>query len=137
MSRRSFIKTVIGLGFLPIAVKAKVINNVQPATDILLQQSAIAGFQYYQAENIFTQMNIGDSLTLQAEPQNKYDHNAIAVYWKNSKLGYIPRRENKTLIQMLQRGQKLTAEIKHLQNSASVWERISVNVFLKQQLMSI
>ncbi len=133
MSRRHFIKSVLRLGLLPIATKAEIITESKQTPSVLLQHSSIAGYQYYEGENIWLQMKIGDALILQREPQNRNDPHAIAVYWKHSKLGYIPRRENRTITQMMDRGQKLNAQIQQLQNKAAPWGRIDAIIYLTQQ----
>ena len=130
MSRRSFIKSVLSLGLLPIATKAESITASKQTQTILLQHSPISGFQYYEGENVWSQMKVADALTLQREPQNRYDTHAIAVYWQQSKLGYIPRRENRTLTQMLDRGQTRNAQIQRLQNEAAPWGRIEVKIYI-------
>jgi len=132
MSRRSFIKSVLGLGLLPVATKARSITETEQPPGILLQHSPIAGFQYCEGENIWPQMNVADALSLQREPQNRHDPHAIAVYWRQSKPGYLPRRENRTLAQMLDRGQRLNAQIQRLQNAAAPWGRVEITVYLKQ-----
>ena len=129
-SRRSFINSVLGLDLLPIATKSKSITDPQQNSTILLQHSPIVGFQYYEGENIWPQMKVGDALTLQREPGNCYDTHTITVYWKYSKLGYIPRRENRTLAQMMDRGQTLNAQIQQLQNEAAPWGRIEVKIYI-------
>ncbi len=78
-------------------------------------------------------MKVGDALRLQREPQNRYDPHAIAVYWQQLKLGYIPRRENRTLAQMLDRGQILNTQIEQLQSEAGPWGRVEIAVYLEQQ----
>ena len=133
MSRRSFIKSVLGLGILPVAVKAKSIIEPEQTPGILLHHSPLTGFQYYEGENIWPQMKVGDALRLQREPQNRYDPHAIAVYWQQLKLGYIPRRENRTLAQMLDRGQILNTQIEQLQSEAGPWGRVEIAVYLEQQ----
>ena len=129
-SRRRFIKSVLSLGLLPLATKAKSITDPKQTPSILLQHSPIAGFQYYEGENIWPQMKVADALTLQRESQNRYDTHAIVVYWQQSKLGYIPRQENRTLAQMMDRGQTLNAQIQQLQNKAAPWGRIEVKIYM-------
>jgi len=131
-SRRSFIKSVLGLGLLPFATKAKSLTDAKQTPTILLQHSPIAGFQYYEGENIWPQMKVADALILQREPQNRYDTHAIAVYWQQSKFGYIPRRENRTLAQMLDRGQTLNAQIQQLKNEAAPWGRVKIAIYIDQ-----
>ncbi len=54
----------------------------------------IAGFAHYDGVRCFDKLKIGDELTMVLEPNNHYDHHAIALYKDDMKLGYIPRSEN-------------------------------------------
>jgi hypothetical protein len=64
----------------------------------------IAGFTYYEGPVVFGQLQIGTVLRLVAEPENRYDPDAIALYFEEYKLGFIPRAENKTLSIFFQQG---------------------------------
>lgn len=66
----------------------------------------IAGFQYYTGATAIPQMTLGTKLTLKAEPTNRYDEFAVEIYYKDTKLGYLPRGENK-MIHLLLRSNKL------------------------------
>lgn len=57
----------------------------------------IAGFGHHQGATVFDQLKIGEELTMVLEPNNHYDHQAIALYRDDVKLGYIPRCENHNL----------------------------------------
>ncbi|MCL2137674.1 MAG: HIRAN domain-containing protein [Coriobacteriia bacterium] len=61
----------------------------------------IAGFTYYDGISVFDDLSIGTSVALRAEPDNPYDPNAVAVFYGNSKLGYIPRNTNKLISDLL------------------------------------
>lgn len=64
----------------------------------------IAGFTYYEGPIVFNRLQIGTELRLVVEPENQYDHDAIALYFEEHKLGFIPRTENKTLSIFLKQG---------------------------------
>jgi len=132
MSRRRFLKTILGTALLPVAAIANARLQQQSQT-LLLQHSPIAGFQYYEGENLWPLMHIGDELMLKREPDNRYDRHAMAVYWNDNKLGYIPRHENRTLAQLFDHGQKLTAQIRRLQTEAGPWGRVEIAVYLQVQ----
>jgi hypothetical protein len=76
-------------------------------------------------------MREGDPLTLVREPANPYDPKAVRVDWQGQKLGYVPRLENTAVAQMLDRGERLTARIVRLQESADPWERMRFFVELE------
>jgi hypothetical protein len=64
----------------------------------------IAGFTYYDGPVVFSQLQTGTALRLAAEPENRHDPNAIALYFGEHKLGFIPRSENKTLSIFFEQG---------------------------------
>ena len=61
----------------------------------------IAGFTYYDGLEVIDQLTLGAMVTLKAEPENPYDPDAVAVYFGETKLGYIPRIKNNALSQLL------------------------------------
>ena len=62
---------------------------------------SIAGIEYYEALFVINELKIGDKLTLKAEPKNIHDENAVAIYYKDVKLGYIPRSANYSISVLL------------------------------------
>ncbi len=50
--------------------------------------------------------------TLRLEPDNPHDHRAIEVHWNSHKLGYIARRDNKVLHNLMREGASLTALVR-------------------------
>ena len=55
----------------------------------------IAGFTYYDGALAFKNLEIGIKLKLKLDPENKFDARAVAIYYKDHKLGYIPKAENR------------------------------------------
>lgn len=64
----------------------------------------IAGFTYWDGLEVFDELKIGTILTLEAEPTNGHDPNAVKILYKNTMLGYIPRSENELISKFLQLG---------------------------------
>ena len=64
----------------------------------------IAGFKYWDGIEVFNHLKIGTPLHLVREEDNKYDAEAIAVYWKDAKLGFIPSSMNTDLSKFLDMG---------------------------------
>jgi hypothetical protein len=66
---------------------------------------SIAGTSFIQGSWEFVQrMRPNIALILKREPTNKYDTNAVAVYWAQKKLGYVPRGFAKELAPLLDKG---------------------------------
>ncbi len=83
-----------------------------PSMDRYFEDFHIAGFVYYDGVEVFNELKIGTELTLIVEPQNKYDIFAVAIYYQNHKLGYIPRSHNKYISKFLNLGHKDIFEVK-------------------------
>lgn len=69
-----------------------------------LANFTIAGFTYYDGVDCFDELSIGKEVKLVMDTQNKYDPRAVAVYYKDFKLGYIPRQENRIFYKLLTMG---------------------------------
>lgn len=70
---------------------------------------SVAGLPYYQWPRVSNHIRVQDILHLQREPANPHDHHAIAVYWNKHKLGYIPRKDNKVIKNLMDQGKTIKA----------------------------
>ncbi len=64
----------------------------------------VAGIEYYEALFAIEEMKVGDELILKREYNNIYDENAVEVYYKDIKLGYIPRSANYSIARIMDAG---------------------------------
>jgi hypothetical protein len=108
------------------------IGQAQPSVEamILVRSSPLAGFQFHAGEELWRQMQVGDRLTLVREPENPHDPNAIRVDWRQVKLGYVPRRDNRQVARQIDLGAALEARISKLRESRNPWDRIEFEVVL-------
>jgi hypothetical protein len=97
----------------------------------LLQTSTLAGFQYHQGEQFWSWLKPGHPLRLLRERTNPHDPRAVAVYWLDAHLGYLPRGENAAAAQLLDQGRYLVGRIVQLQESPDPWQRIGLEVYLE------
>jgi len=135
MERRSFLNSILAAAAtLPFVGRARAagqsheLHEQGAGRELLIQESPIAGFQYHDGESVWSRLSAGDSLELLREPANRYDRRAVAVYWGESKLGYVPRAANTACSQMLDRGERLTARIKRLRESPDPWKRVELSI---------
>lgn len=98
---------------------------------IIIQQSPLAGFQYYDGKVLWDNMRVGDTLALVREPQNPHDANAVRVEWKGQPLGYVPRRDNSDVARQMDRGVPVQARIVHLKEARNPWQRVEFEVFVE------
>ena len=66
-----------------------------------LLECHIAGFTYYDGLDVIRKLKIGIPVILKPEFDNPYDPNAVAIYYKNTKLGFIPRVKNHSISQLI------------------------------------
>lgn len=127
MQRRTFLRTLLG------GIAASGLGQLQaktPSRKILLLESPLAGYQYHRAQGVWSFLRVGEGLRLVREPQNPHDANAIAVYFKNDRLGYVPRSENRALAVMMDHGEQFLAHVARLNNDADPWKRVLISVEL-------
>jgi hypothetical protein len=95
----------------------------------------VAGFTYYDGVDVFDQLKIGLELKLIAESENKFDAYAVAVYFQDHKLGYIPRGSNKDIHKFLLLGHDnlFSAKINRVSPDEPPEQQIGVIVKIKEK----
>jgi hypothetical protein len=91
----------------------------------------IAGFTYYDGVDVFQELTIGTKLTLKAEPENKFDNYAVALYFKEAKLGFVPKGMNKEIFKLLEMGYDEIFEAKINQITPDEHPEQQVGVIIK------
>ena len=64
----------------------------------------VAGLSHYEGFIVSNQLKIGSRLQLVREDENAYDHDAVAIFFGDSHLGYVPSSNNNQLATMLDLG---------------------------------
>lgn len=139
MHRRRFLQGLLGVSATTVGIgqsAARVSSQSSmrpsafsnPRRRVLIQQSAVAGFQFHEGEFVFARMKLGDRLNFRRDPNNRFDQRAVQVYWQDTQLGFVPRRDNVAISQMLERGEPLTASITALRESENPWDRVRFDV---------
>ena len=125
MNRGEFLRNMFGgiaLSFVP-KLEAKTINKQK------LLQCFVAGFRYYNGPQLLDKMEIGDTIKLVREPNNKYDNKAIALYFQNNKIGFIPQMDNQVICNMMDANLlELQAEISYVNPKKDTWEQVEIIV---------
>ncbi len=126
MKRRTFFRRLFGT--LGATVASPPIGA--EGRSVLIQESPIAGFQFHRGDEIWQSLDVGEELKLVRESSNTHDPDAVAVYYHEDMLGYVPRGENGAIAQMLDRGESLEARISKLLIEEDPWERIRITISL-------
>ena len=80
--------------------------------ECILRIFFIAGFNYYDGCMALEELKVGTKLELVRDEYNKADVNAIAIYYNDWKLGYVPAQENEMLAKFLDMGYNDVFEIR-------------------------
>ncbi len=98
---------------------------------IIVQQSPLAGFQYYEGQALWEMLRVGDPLALVREPRNAHDPNAVRIEWRGEMLGYVPRRENSDVARQIDRGAPVRARVVRLTAARNPWQRLEFEVYVE------
>ena len=98
---------------------------------IVVQSSPLAGFQYHAGPALWSQLRVGDALTLTREADNAHDGNAVAIHWHGQKLGYLPRADNRVVAAEMDKGSRVAARIERLHADGSPRQRLRVEVLVE------
>ncbi len=133
MNRSAFIKSFIISGFGLLTAKgltkpAFTFTEEEKTTALL--KCCIAGYAYYQGEKVIDQLHPDLKLELKREPENPYDNKAIAIYFKNQKLGFIPRVNNKVIANIMDQKMPVFAKILKINPGNDVWDKVKVEVLM-------
>ena len=126
MQRRTFFRRLFGS--LGAAVASKSVGAADRS--VLIQESPIAGFQFHRGDAIWPSLIVGQELNLVRESSNTHDPDAVAIYFQEEQLGYVPRGDNRAIAQMLDRGESLEARISKLLVEGDPWERVRITITL-------
>ena len=98
---------------------------------VVIQRSAVAGFRHHEAPLLWPTLRAGAPLDLVRETENATDADAVAIYWRGRKLGYLPRGENLMAASLLDRRRDLSARIQCLAPSARHNRRLFIGVLMR------
>jgi hypothetical protein len=99
-----------------------------------LAHFSIAGFTYYDGVLAFNELKIGTELRLVPDATNQYDPRAIAVYYNDYKLGFIPKSDNRIFYKLMKIGfDQFEVRVQRLAPDEDPEQQISVIVHLVRE----
>lgn len=92
----------------------------------------IAGFTYWEGCIAFKELKMGSKLELVREEHNKHDADAVAIYYKEMKLGYIPKYHNELISLFLHMGHSdvFEARVCRIDSEAHPEHQVYVNIYI-------
>lgn len=92
----------------------------------------VAGMRYWDGALVLDELKVGANLTMVVENDNPHDPDAVALYWGNAKLGYIPQESNWFPAQLLRFGHNdvLECRILKVDKEADTWKQVRVGIYV-------
>ena len=98
--------------------------------EILVLECLVAGTSFRKLTEIEAELINTVQLEIKREGQNEFDKFAIALHYKETKVGYIPKDKNEVIARLMDAGKSFYATI-----TAKEWEgnwlRLNVKVYMK------
>lgn len=95
----------------------------------------IAGFSFWDGSEAFEHLKIGTKLDLVREADNHFDPYAVALYYGEFKLGFIPRGNNRDISKYLDMGLDYIyeARIQRISPEEHPEHQVEVILYIKNQ----
>ena len=100
------------------------------AREILVLQCLVAGTSFRKLDKVQDDLNETVQLEMKREGDNEFDHFAVALWFQNTKVGYIPKDKNEVLARLMDAGKQFYATI-HAKEMEGNWLKLEIKVMLK------
>lgn len=92
----------------------------------------VAGMRYWDGALVLDELKVGANLTIIVEENNPHDPDAVALYWENTKIGYIPKDSNWLPAQLLRFGHHnvLECRILKVNTEADTWKQVQAGIYV-------
>jgi hypothetical protein len=104
-----------------------------------LMNCHIAGFGYWEGCEAFEHLKIGTKLDLVREEDNPFDPYAVAIYYGEYKLGFIPRGSNHDISKYLDMGLADIYDVRITRITPDVHpeQQVEIIVYIKTQKQTL
>jgi len=99
-----------------------------PKDQNVMYEGYISGYQYHKGSQMEHLFGPGTIFSLKHEPENPFDDDAVALYYDDARIGFIPPDNNVEIARQMQRGVHLKARLARFEPQSDPWERVVVEV---------
>lgn len=100
------------------------------AREILVLQCLVAGTSFRKLDKVQDDLKETVRLEMKREGDNEFDQFAVALWFANTKVGYIPKDKNEVLARLMDAGKQFYATI-HAKEMEGNWLKLEIKVMLK------
>lgn len=111
---------------------SKLPNSLQPfSREIFLLDIVVAGTTHCEKiHEVYAHLEKGLVLKMQRQPKNRYDNNAIAIYYEKIRIGYVPRELNLIISRLMDAGKAFFCRIEDVELVDDYWVKISAKIYM-------
>ena len=98
--------------------------------EILVLECLVAGTSFRQLDTVEANLSAKVKLDVKREGKNEFDGFAVALYFEQTKVGYIPKDKNEVIARLMDAGKSFYATIEAKEWEGN-WLRLGVRVVMK------
>ena len=98
--------------------------------DILVLECLAAGTSFRKLDKVQDDLKETVDLEMKREGKNEFDVFAVALWFQDTKVGYIPREKNEVLARLMDAGKQFYATISSKEMEGN-WLKLEIKVILK------
>lgn len=106
-------------------------NAIAPfSREIFLLDIVIAGTTYCEKIEEYEPFLIEETvLRMMRHPKNKYDEQAIGIYWEENQIGWVPSDFNLIISRLMDAGKAFFCRIERTERKGN-WLKIKANIYM-------
>ena len=107
-------------------------NSLQPfSREIFLLDIVVAGTTHCEdIDYVYPYLEKGLVLRMQRMPENKHDENAIAIYFDDTRIGYVPRELNLVISRLMDAGKAFFCRVEAVELVDDYWVKIDAKIYM-------
>ena len=98
--------------------------------EIMVLECMVAGTSFRKLDKVEAELLSTVQLEMKREGQNEFDQFAIALHFKEIKIGYIPKDKNQVIARLMDAGKAFYSTIQAKEWEGN-WLRLDVKVYMK------
>ena len=98
--------------------------------EILVLECLAAGTSFRKLDKVQDDLKATVQLEMKREGKNEFDQFAIALWFQDTKVGYIPKEKNEVLARLMDAGKQFYATISANEMEGN-WLKLEIKVILK------
>ncbi len=97
--------------------------------EMLALSCLVAGTSFRNLQELEPKMTENCVFDLKREATNKFDKKAVAIFFQEQNIGYIPKEKNEVIANLMDAGKKFSAKLIS-KNWEGTWLKLDIEIYL-------